>query len=89
MVSPRDFLRQHNLTPKQSLAQNFLVDATHLARIAATAELQPTETVLEIGPGPGSLTELLATQAGRVIAVELDDRLIEPLRTRFADRPHV
>jgi 16S rRNA (adenine1518-N6/adenine1519-N6)-dimethyltransferase len=89
MVSTREFLRQYNLRPKQSLAQNFLVDETHLARIAAAATLDQTDTVLEIGPGPGSLTTHLAAQAGRVVAVELDDRFIEPLQTHFAAQPHV
>ena len=45
--------------------------------------------MLEIGPGPGVLTELIAQQAGRVVAVELDDRLIPILRERFAGQPHV
>ena len=45
--------------------------------------------MLEIGPGPGVLTELIAEQAGRVIAVELDDRLIPLLRNRFASQSHV
>lgn len=88
-MNAREFLRQYNLTPKQSLAQNFLVDETYLARIAAAAELSPTDLVLEIGPGPGTLTKYLAEQAGQVVAVELDDRLIEPLRTHFADQPNV
>ena len=85
----RDFLRQHELSPKRSLAQNFLVDEEHLARIATVAELSKTDVVLEIGPGPGSLTMHLAQQAGRVVAIELDDRLIEPLRTRFAEQHNV
>lgn len=89
MVNARDFLRQYNLRPKQSLAQNFLVDETHLARIAEAASLEQSDVVLEIGPGPGSLTAYLAEAAGQVIAVELDDRLIEPLEERFADQAHV
>ncbi|MEZ4673528.1 MAG: rRNA adenine dimethyltransferase family protein [Caldilineaceae bacterium] len=88
-MNVREFLRQHDLSPKQSLAQNFLVDDAHLARIAAAANLASTDVVLEIGPGPGSLTAQLATQAGQVIGVELDDRLIEPLRTHFVDQPNV
>jgi 16S rRNA (adenine1518-N6/adenine1519-N6)-dimethyltransferase len=75
--------------PKKSLGQNFLVDPTHRARIVAAADLASGDTVLEIGPGPGVLTELIAQQAGRVVAVELDDRLIPFLRQRFADQPHV
>ena len=52
------------------------------------AELTWDHTVLEIGPGAGVLTELIASQAGGVIAVELDDRLIPFLRDRFAAQPH-
>jgi 16S rRNA (adenine1518-N6/adenine1519-N6)-dimethyltransferase len=58
-------------------------------RIVAAADLTPGDTVLEVGPGPGVLTELLAQQAGRVIAVELDDRLIPFLQQRFDSHPHV
>jgi 16S rRNA (adenine1518-N6/adenine1519-N6)-dimethyltransferase len=75
--------------PKKSLGQNFLVDPSHRAQIVAAAELTPDDTVLEVGPGPGVLTELIAAQAGRVVAVELDDRLIPFLRERFAGQPHV
>ena len=75
--------------PKKGLGQNFLIDPEHRARIVAAAELTSADTVLEVGPGPGVLTELIAEQAGRVIAVELDDRLMPLLRNRFADQPHV
>lgn len=74
---------------KKSLGQHFLTDDTHLSRIVAAAELTKDDTVLEIGPGAGTLTRYLAAQAGRVIAVELDNRLIEPLRAQFAEQPHV
>ena len=77
------------IRPKKGLGQNFLVDPAHRARIVAAAELTRDDTVLEIGPGPGVLTELIAEQAGRVIAVELDDRLIPLLRNRFSNQPHV
>ncbi|MBM4458335.1 MAG: methyltransferase domain-containing protein, partial [Chloroflexi bacterium] len=75
--------------PKKGLGQNFLVDPAHRAHIVAAAGLTPADVVLEIGPGPGVLTELIAAQAGRVIAVELDDRLIPLLREHFAAQPHV
>jgi 16S rRNA (adenine1518-N6/adenine1519-N6)-dimethyltransferase len=81
--------RRLGLHPKRSLGQNFLVDEHHLERIAQAADLTPGDTVLEIGPGLGVLTEQLAQQAGRVVAVELDDRLIEFLRSRFAAQPQV
>jgi 16S rRNA (adenine1518-N6/adenine1519-N6)-dimethyltransferase len=77
------------IRPKKGLGQNFLVDPAHRARIVAAAGLTRDDAVLEIGPGPGVLTELIAEQAGRVIAVELDDRLIPLLRNRFANQPHV
>jgi 16S rRNA (adenine1518-N6/adenine1519-N6)-dimethyltransferase len=84
-----ELVRRYQLDPKKSLGQNFLVDASHLDRIVAAAELQPTDVVLEIGPGLGTLTRRLATQAGQVVAVELDNRLIELLRADFANQPHV
>ena len=89
MIDTKELMRRFGVDPKRSLAQNFLMEATHLARIAATAELTAQDTVLEIGPGLGSLTQYLAAQAGRVVAVELDDRLIELLRAHFADKPQV
>ncbi|MYC94994.1 MAG: ribosomal RNA small subunit methyltransferase A [Caldilineaceae bacterium SB0661_bin_32] len=87
--SPLDLVRRHNLNLKKSLGQNLLIDPTHLARIAGAADLEATDTVLEIGPGLGALTHHLAERAGRVIAVELDQRLMPVLRAEFADRPHV
>ncbi len=74
---------------KKSLGQNFLSDRRYLAPILAAAELGAGDAVLEIGPGRGVLTEALAERAGCLVAVELDDRLIEPLRQRFAGQPHV
>lgn len=88
-TSPLDLVRRHNLNLKKSLGQNLLIDSTHLARIADAADLETTDTVLEIGPGLGALTHHLAERAGRVIAVELDKRLMPVLRAEFADRPHV
>ena len=87
--SPYDLLRRHNLDLKKSLGQNLLIDTTHLARIAGAADLTPTDNVLEIGPGLGALTQQLAARAGRVVAVELDQRLIPILRQQFANQPHV
>lgn len=72
-------LKQHGLRPDKKLGQNFLQDPFALEAIAAAAEIQPTDTVLEIGPGLGSLTRYLAVSAREVIAVELDADLIPPL----------
>lgn len=72
-------LRRFNLQPKKSLGQNFLVEEHALEKVIAAAELSPADTVLEIGPGLGSLTRHLAEAAARVVAVELDQNLLEPL----------
>jgi 16S rRNA (adenine1518-N6/adenine1519-N6)-dimethyltransferase len=69
---------------KKSLGQNFLHDRSYLAQIVEAAELSSHDLVLEIGPGTGSLTQELSAAAGGVVAVELDDRLIVPLRAQFA-----
>jgi 16S rRNA (adenine1518-N6/adenine1519-N6)-dimethyltransferase len=72
---------------KKSLGQHFLVDEFVLDRIADATEVQRDEVVVEIGAGPGSLTERLAERAERVVAVEIDEALCEHLRRVFADRP--
>lgn len=69
---------------KKSLGQHFLRNQALLQRIAEAARLAPDDTVLEVGPGEGTLTELLLQRAGRVIAIEKDDRLIPVLRQKFA-----
>lgn len=92
MPSPLDvrhLLREFGLHPKKRLGQNWLVDESALARIAAAAELTRQDTVLEIGPGLGSLTRHLAEAAGRVTAVELDRALILPLGRVLAGYPNV
>jgi 16S rRNA (adenine1518-N6/adenine1519-N6)-dimethyltransferase len=77
-------LRAYDLSPRKGLGQNFLADPVALDRIVLAAELSPADTVLEIGPGLGTLTERLAAQAGRVVAVELDGRLADVVRERLA-----
>lgn len=71
--------------PKKRLSQNFLYDPKILKRIIQVAGVSPDETVVEIGPGPGRLTRLLAERAGRVIAIELDRDLYSRLRAETAD----
>ena len=68
---------------KKSLGQNFLINPGILDKIIAAAELDKNDTVIEIGPGTGVLTKKLAEQAGRIIAVEKDRRLIEGLKEKF------
>lgn len=82
-------LRSHGLHARKHLGQNFLADPAILERIVAAADLSRQDTVLEAGAGLGSLTRPLARQAGRVVAVELDDHLVEILRERTAGLPNV
>jgi 16S rRNA (adenine1518-N6/adenine1519-N6)-dimethyltransferase len=69
---------------KKSLGQHWLHDKAALADIAGSAKLTSDDTVLEIGPGLGSLTELLVKKAGHVIAVELDEKLAVGLTKRLS-----
>ncbi len=74
---------------RKSLGQHFLTDRRILTRIADAAQLTGTETVIEIGPGRGALTDLLAERAGRLIAIEYDRALAAVLRERYARRNNV
>jgi 16S rRNA (adenine1518-N6/adenine1519-N6)-dimethyltransferase len=73
-------MRLYDLRPDKRLGQNFLVEHNALRKIIEVAELDGNEIVLEIGPGLGSLTRFLALNSSRVIAVELDRRLIPALQ---------
>src|SRR3989337_3766997 len=77
-------LRRYGLRPKKSLGQNFLIDESALARIAAAADLAASDTVLEIAPGLASLTRHLAHASRRVVAVEIDGNLIPILQQVLA-----
>ena len=84
MSKTKDRIRESNLRYKQSLGQNFLYDEDLLAELTEAAGVTKDEDVLEIGPGCGSLTKHLCDSANRVLAVELDERLI-PLLSAFLD----
>ena len=77
-------LASHDLHAKKGLGQNFLIDGNILKKIAAAADLTPADTVIEVGPGLGVLTETLAAQAGKVIAIELDNNLATILKTQYS-----
>jgi len=74
---------------RKRLGQHFLTDRAALTRIADALAPVPGETIVEIGPGRGALTDLLADRSERVVAVEVDALLIPILRARYAARPHV
>jgi 16S rRNA (adenine1518-N6/adenine1519-N6)-dimethyltransferase len=82
-------LKKYGLRPHKGLGQNFLQDPIAIEEIVAAAEIQPTDTVLEIGPGLGSLTRYLAASAREVVAVELDQHLLPPLKSVLAPYQNV
>lgn len=88
-MHPKQLLDQYQLEPKKSLGQNFLFDDNVLARIVDAAAVVAADEVLEIGPGLGALTRLLAQRARRVVAVELDDRFLPILHNELTGLANV
>jgi len=85
----RQVLRQFGFKPKKRLGQHFLVDEAVLEHILSAAKLDPGDIVVEVGAGLGILTNVLAKQGARVIAVELDYKLVALLKKRLAAFPKV
>lgn len=85
----RALLAREGLAPRKRLGQHFLVDRNVVTRMLDLAEVGPTDAVLEIGPGLGALTDVLATRAARLYVVEYDRGLCQVLRRKFADAPNV
>lgn len=81
----RELLAREDIQLTKSLGQNFLHDGNQLRRIIEAAELSKADKALEIGPGLGPLTELLLKNAGEVLAIEKDTRLVEVLNQRFKE----
>ncbi|MDB4868979.1 MAG: rsmA [Cohnella sp.] len=85
----RDIIRRHGFKFKKSLGQNFLIDGHILDQIIAAAGLDETRGALEIGPGIGALTERLAQASGKVVALEIDNRLLPILREALSPYSNV
>jgi 16S rRNA (adenine1518-N6/adenine1519-N6)-dimethyltransferase len=81
------YLRRHHLGTRRSLSQNHLADGEVLEHIIEVAAVSPNERIVEVGPGVGILTAQLLAAGAAVTAVELDPRLADHLRERFADEP--
>lgn len=85
----RDLLGRYNFRIKKGFGQNFLIDDNIIKKIVQAAELKSTDTVVEIGPGLGSLTRRLSERAGRVIAVEIDRTLLPILEETLNEHENV
>ncbi|MCT8136360.1 16S rRNA (adenine(1518)-N(6)/adenine(1519)-N(6))-dimethyltransferase RsmA [Anaerobacillus sp. CMMVII] len=84
----KEILKKYGFSFKKSLGQNFLIDTNVLNNIVDCAELLPNSGAIEIGPGIGALTEQLAKRCERVVAFEIDQRLLPILNETLAPYPH-
>ncbi|MCC6405018.1 MAG: ribosomal RNA small subunit methyltransferase A [Candidatus Yanofskybacteria bacterium] len=89
MTNTSTTMHNIDIPAKRSLGQNFLINEGVLDRIVEAADITPSDTILEVGPGKGALTQRLAKTGARIIAIEKDRRLIAPLRALFAAHPTV
>lgn len=74
---------------RPKLGQHFLSDTRYCSRVADALDLRPEDLVIEIGPGHGAVTGLLASRARSVVAIELDSELVDELRQTFLQSPNV
>src|SRR3989344_411636 len=82
-------LSQLGVKPKKTLGQNFLINEGVYQKIVGALELESNDTVVEVGPGLGTLTEFLALSGAKVIAVEKDNRLVDYLKKKFKNQKNV
>lgn len=85
----RELLKREGLAPRKSLGQHFLVEPGVITRMVELAEVTDRDAVLEIGPGVGALTDVLAARAARLYVVEYDRGLSVVLRRKYAAQPEV
>ncbi|HHY64478.1 MAG TPA: 16S rRNA (adenine(1518)-N(6)/adenine(1519)-N(6))-dimethyltransferase RsmA [Clostridiaceae bacterium] len=89
MINTNEVLKKYGLRLTKTLGQNFLTDINIIKKIVAAGEVCPSDLVVEIGPGIGSMTAEIAARAGKVIAVEIDRHLIPALEENLASFPNV
>ena len=77
-------MKKYNISANKDLGQNFLIDDNVIENIVEAAEINEKDCVIEIGPGLGTLTSRLVEKAGKVIAIELDKKMLQILNDRFA-----
>lgn len=85
----KELLAKYETRPSKGLGQNFLIDAHVLEKIINSAEIKPSDTILEVGPGLGTLTKALAEKAGKVIAIEKDETMVKALKETLKDFSNV
>ncbi len=86
LTTIKSLLAARGIRPKHRLGQNFLHDHNALRTLITAASVQPGETILEVGPGTGTLTECLLQAGARVVACELDRDMVAILRDRLGQR---
>jgi 16S rRNA (adenine1518-N6/adenine1519-N6)-dimethyltransferase len=89
MTTPLTILRQRGIRPRKHLGQSFLQDQNITNKIIEFADIQPDETIVEIGAGLGIMTSLMAAKARRVIALDVDPEMIQILKERLQGLDHV
>lgn len=80
----RYIMKKYGISAQKSLGQNFLINEDVVTNIVEASEINKDDLVIEIGPGLGTLTESLLEKAGKVVAIELDDRMLKILNDRFS-----
>lgn len=88
-IRTQEIMAKHGLTVKKSLGQNFLIDPNILRKIVGQAKLTKKSAAIEVGPGIGALTEHLAREAGKVLAFEIDQRLLPVLEDTLSPYDNV
>ena len=76
-------MKKYGITANKRLGQNFLIDEFVIEEICDTAKVSSSDLVIEIGPGIGSLTAVLVEKAGKVISIEIDEKMLKILNDRF------
>ena len=83
MNSPKEIINHYAIKPRKSLGQSFLMEQNIIERITAIANVTKNDVIVEIGSGIGVLTEVLAKNAAKLIAVEIDDKLVGVLKDKL------
>lgn len=89
MSSPRETINRYQIKPRKKMGQSFLIDQNVIRNIASLADINKNDILIEIGAGIGVLTENMAQHAGKLIAVELDYKLVEILKEKLAKYDNV